>query len=97
MARQFEKSVSDESQPEEGSGEDEGIALDDDDVESVDQDAIPQRKVQVDNKVHPSPTPVHWLAQSYFSAWAGCARTHTGHHQTRRITPMDRDVDCFIP
>jgi rRNA-processing protein EBP2 len=29
----------------------EGIALDDDDVDSVDQDAIPRRKVQVDNKV----------------------------------------------
>ena len=27
------------------------IALDDDDVDSVDQDAIPRRKVQVDNKV----------------------------------------------
>lgn len=66
MAPQSEKSVSDESQPEEESGEDEGIALDDDDVESVDQDAIPQRKVQVDNKVHPSPTPVHWLAHLIF-------------------------------
>ena len=29
----------------------EGIALDDEDVDSVDQDAIPRRKVQVDNKV----------------------------------------------
>ncbi|KAH9969727.1 eukaryotic rRNA processing protein EBP2-domain-containing protein [Russula dissimulans] len=33
------------------SEEDEEIALDDEDVESVDQDAIPRRKVQVDNKV----------------------------------------------
>ena len=31
--------------------EGEEIALDDDDVDSVDQDAIPRRKVQVDNKV----------------------------------------------
>ncbi len=31
--------------------EEEGIALDDDEVDSVDQDAIPLRKVQVDNKV----------------------------------------------
>jgi len=30
---------------------DEEIALDDEDVESVDQDAIPRRKVQVDNKI----------------------------------------------
>jgi rRNA-processing protein EBP2 len=32
-----------------------GIALDDDDVDSVDQDAIPRRKIQVDNKVRPFP------------------------------------------
>jgi rRNA-processing protein EBP2 len=37
----------DEEEEEEG----EEIALDDDDVDSVDQDAIPRRKVQVDNKV----------------------------------------------
>jgi len=35
--------------------EGEGIALDDDDVDSVDQDAIPRRKVQVDNKVRHIP------------------------------------------
>jgi hypothetical protein len=28
----------------------EGLALDDDDVDSVDRDAIPRRNVQVDNK-----------------------------------------------
>lgn len=55
MARQFEKSVSDESEPQEESGEDEEIALDDDDVESVDQDVVPKRKVQVDNKVRRLP------------------------------------------
>jgi hypothetical protein len=33
--------------------EEEGIALDDEDVDSVDEDAIPRRKVQVDNKVRP--------------------------------------------
>ena len=41
----------DEEEDEEGEGEE--IALDDDDVDSVDQDAIPRRKVQVDNKVCP--------------------------------------------
>jgi rRNA-processing protein EBP2 len=43
-----------ESGDEEEEGEeddDEEIALDDDDVGSVDQDAIPRRKVQVDNEV----------------------------------------------
>ncbi|KAF8461163.1 hypothetical protein DFH94DRAFT_683572 [Russula ochroleuca] len=30
----------------------EGLALDDDDVDSVDRDAIPRRNVQVDNKTH---------------------------------------------
>ena len=38
-----------EEEEEEEEGEE--IALDDDDVDSVDQDAIPRRKVQVDNKV----------------------------------------------
>jgi rRNA-processing protein EBP2 len=41
----------DGEEEEEEEEEGEGIALDDDDVDSVDQDAIPQRKVQVDNKV----------------------------------------------
>lgn len=36
-----------------GEEEEEGIALDDEDVDSVDEDAIPRRKVQVDNKVRP--------------------------------------------
>jgi rRNA-processing protein EBP2 len=62
MARQFEKSVSDESEPQEESGEDEEIALDDDDVDSVDQDVIPQRKVQVDNKVRSLAT-LYWPAR----------------------------------
>lgn len=45
-----------DSDPEEEAEEaDEGIALDDDDVDSVDQDAIPRRKVQVDNEVRPFP------------------------------------------
>ena len=53
-----EEDTNAESVPEDkqsGDGEDEEeeeeIALDDDDVDSVDQDAIPRRKVQVDNKV----------------------------------------------
>jgi rRNA-processing protein EBP2 len=36
---------------EEKSGEEDEIALDDEDVGSVDQDVIPRRKVEVDNKV----------------------------------------------
>jgi len=40
-----------QEQEEEQEDEGEEIALDDDDVDSVDQDAIPRRKVQVDNKV----------------------------------------------
>ncbi|KAF8476612.1 eukaryotic rRNA processing protein EBP2-domain-containing protein [Russula ochroleuca] len=40
-----------ESAPREESEAGEGVALDDDDVDSVDQDAIPRRKVQVDNKI----------------------------------------------
>jgi rRNA-processing protein EBP2 len=50
------ESVSEDEEPgggaeEEEEEEGEEIALDDDDVDSVDQDAIPRRKVQVDNKV----------------------------------------------
>jgi rRNA-processing protein EBP2 len=33
--------------------EEEGIALDDEDVDSVDEDAVPRRKVEVDNKARP--------------------------------------------
>ncbi len=51
-----------ESGPEDGEPGDreeveegEEMALDGDDVDSVDQDAIPRRKVQVDNKVRPFP------------------------------------------
>jgi rRNA-processing protein EBP2 len=44
-----------ESAPREESEAGEGVALDDDDVDSVDQDAIPRRKVQVDNKVRHFP------------------------------------------
>jgi rRNA-processing protein EBP2 len=39
------------SEEEEKSGEEGEIALDDEDVGSVDQDVIPRRKVEVDNKV----------------------------------------------
>jgi rRNA-processing protein EBP2 len=47
-----EESGDGEEEEEVGEGEgEEDIALDDDDVHSVDQDAIPRRKVQVDNKV----------------------------------------------
>ena len=35
----------------------EGIALDDEDVDSVDEDAIPRRKIEVDNKVRTLPAP----------------------------------------
>jgi len=55
-----EKILSEDAEPMEGdemSEADEEIALDDEDVESVDQDAIPRRKVQVDNKVRPSMAP----------------------------------------
>jgi rRNA-processing protein EBP2 len=49
------ESVLEAEEPGEGEEEEEEegeeIALDDDDVDSVDQDAIPRRKVQVDNKV----------------------------------------------
>lgn len=45
----------------EGEQEEEGIALDDEDVDSVDEDAIPRRKVQVDNKVSPVHFPTHKL------------------------------------
>jgi len=41
--------------------EEEGIALDDEDVDSVDEDAIPRRKVQVDNKVRPFHSPTRKL------------------------------------
>jgi rRNA-processing protein EBP2 len=43
-----------EQEEEEGkSKEEEEIALDDEDVDSVDEDAIPRRKVEIDNKVGP--------------------------------------------
>ena len=46
-----EEDGADAEPQEEAEEADEGIALDDEDVDSVDQDAIPRRKVQVDNKV----------------------------------------------
>ena len=49
------ESASEDEEPGDGEEEEEEgeeIALDDDDVDSVDQDAIPRRKVQVDNKVY---------------------------------------------
>jgi rRNA-processing protein EBP2 len=52
------ESVPQEEEPGEGEEMEEAgeeIALDDDDVDSVDQDAIPRRKVQVDNKVRHIP------------------------------------------
>jgi rRNA-processing protein EBP2 len=48
------KSVSDE---EHAIGEEEAIALDDEEVHSVDEDAVPRRKIEVDNKVRPRPAP----------------------------------------
>jgi hypothetical protein len=47
------KSVSDE---EHAIGEEEAIALDDEDVHSIDEDAVPRRKIEVDNKVRPRPS-----------------------------------------
>jgi hypothetical protein len=46
-----EDDVSASEEEEEKSGEEDEIALDDEDVGSVDQDVIPRRKVEVDNKV----------------------------------------------
>ena len=47
-------STDEEEQEDEGkSKEEEEIALDDEDVDSVDEDAIPRRKVEIDNKVGP--------------------------------------------
>ncbi len=49
-----------QSEDEEQAGEeeaDEEIALDDEDVDSVDEDAIPRRKIQVDNEVRPTQLP----------------------------------------
>lgn len=46
-----EDPVSEEAQEQQQEQQEEEIALDDDDVDSVDQDAIPRRKVEVDNKV----------------------------------------------
>ena len=50
-----EEDGADAEPQEEAEEADEGIALDDEDVDSVDQDAIPRRKVQVDNKVRHFP------------------------------------------
>ena len=58
-----------QSEDEEQAGEeeaDEEIALDDEDVDSVDEDAIPRRKIQVDNEVRPTQLPC-LLARLKFS------------------------------
>jgi rRNA-processing protein EBP2 len=55
-----------QSEDEEQAGEeeaDEEIALDDEDIDSVDEDAIPRRKIQVDNEVRPSQLPPCLLAR----------------------------------
>src|SRR6267154_521614 len=78
----------DESEDEES----EEIALDDDDVDSVDQDAIPRRKVQVDNKV--CLFSLFTFARLILSV--DRSRTHTGYHQIGPISSMDRDVSCFV-
>ena len=43
-----------EGEGEDGSGGGEEIALDDEDVDSVDEDAVPRRKIAIDNKVRRS-------------------------------------------
>jgi rRNA-processing protein EBP2 len=47
---------SEEEKQADGEEAEEGIALDDEDVGSVDEDAIPRRKIEVDNKVRTHPT-----------------------------------------
>ena len=47
---------SEEDKQADGDEAEEGIALDDEDVGSVDEDAIPRRKIEVDNKVRTHPT-----------------------------------------
>ena len=47
---------SEEEKQADGEEAEEGIALDDEDVGSVDEDAIPCRKIEVDNKVRTHPT-----------------------------------------
>jgi rRNA-processing protein EBP2 len=42
---------SEEEKQADGEEAEEGIALDDEDIDSVDEDAIPRRKIEVDNKV----------------------------------------------
>ena len=46
---------SEEEKQADGEEVEEGIALDDEDVDSVDEDAIPRRKIEVDNKVRTLP------------------------------------------
>src|SRR6267154_950941 len=81
-----------EHEEEEEEEEGEEIALDDDDVDSVDQDAIPRRKVQVDNKV--CLFSLFTFARLILSV--DRSRTHTGYHQIGPISSMDRDVSCFV-
>ena len=55
-ASEFDESHDDDEEEDSGVDE-EGLEklMNDDDVDSIDQDAIPRRKIQVDNKVRPFP------------------------------------------
>jgi len=72
----------------------EGIALDDDDVDSVDQDAD-STKESSSRQQSASFLSLHLPARLIL--WVDRTRTHTGRHPTRPITSMDRDVNCFVP
>lgn len=49
---------SEENNQVDGEEAEEGVALDDEDVGSVDEDAIPRRKIEVNNKVRTLPAPL---------------------------------------
>ena len=71
-----------------GDSDGEDIALDDEDVDSVDEDAVPRRKIAIDNTVRP----IHCLSLAISSniiSWIGCSRTHTRHYKTGSIASVD--------
>jgi rRNA-processing protein EBP2 len=65
----------------------EEIALDDEDVDSVDEDAVPRRKIAIDNKVRCSLS----FTRNFilFISWIDCTRTHTRHYKTGPIASVD--------
>jgi hypothetical protein len=83
----------DEGDFEDGEGEEQDVALDD--VESVDEDAVPRQKIEIDNTVRL--TAFLLFIYSIENISSGRPRAHPRNHPARPVPPMDRDARAHIP